>query len=167
MLQAFLDIIKSLFKRPVGMPLEAPVMPQDTISTHGTMAEPLETRPVVYVIDPKWGLSPELLPIAERFFLACSDKGYNLKITQGLRTREQQARLYAQGRTSPGVVVTHAKPGTSYHETGKAFDVCFEGLVPYPSDDAHWKAIADIGVSCGLTAGYYFHAFKDRPHFQT
>jgi peptidoglycan LD-endopeptidase CwlK len=36
------------------------------------------------------------------------------------RSAAYQAKLYAQGRTTPGPIVTHAKPGTSYHERGKA-----------------------------------------------
>lgn len=114
----------------------------------------------------KWGLMPELESLAAKFLAECEARGYPLRITQGLRTEAQQAALYAQGRTAPGPIVTNANVGQSYHETGKAFDVCFEGLVAYPNDDAHWKAIADIGQSLGLTAGYYFSSFQDKPHFQ-
>lgn len=148
--------IISLFKPPEQKPF--------TMDIQATPQAPVVTQDAS--IDPKWGLVPELAPIAEKFLVECASKGYLLKITQGLRTHAQQAALYAQGRTTPGVIVTNAMPGQSYHETGKAFDVCFKGLAPYPSDDAHWKAIADIGVQCGLTAGYYFHTFPDRPHFQ-
>lgn len=40
----------------------------------------------------------------------------------GRRTMEEQAALYAIGRTSPGKVVTKAKAGQSYHNYGLAFD---------------------------------------------
>jgi hypothetical protein len=40
----------------------------------------------------------------------------------GMRSMEEQAALYAKGRTQPGKIVTQAKPGTSYHNHGLAFD---------------------------------------------
>ena len=33
-----------------------------------------------------------------------------VRITQGLRTYAEQAKLYAQGRTTPGLKVTNARP---------------------------------------------------------
>ena len=45
----------------------------------------------------------------------------------GIRQRheasDEQAKVYAQGRTAPGKIVTHAKPGHSNHNFGVAFDV--------------------------------------------
>jgi len=35
---------------------------------------------------------------------------------------EEQAMLYAQGRSRPGKILTQAKPGQSYHNYGLAFD---------------------------------------------
>ena len=40
----------------------------------------------------------------------------------GRRTMEEQAALYAKGRTAGGKIVTKAKPGESYHNYGLAFD---------------------------------------------
>ena len=40
----------------------------------------------------------------------------------GRRTMEEQAALYAKGRTSKGKIVTKARPGESYHNYGLAFD---------------------------------------------
>ena len=37
---------------------------------------------------------------------------FPIRITQGLRTWEQQADLYALGRTKPGNKVTNAEPGS-------------------------------------------------------
>lgn len=42
-----------------------------------------------------------------------------------LRTFEEQEVLYNQGRTTPGKVVTNAKPGFSYHNYGLAIDIAF------------------------------------------
>ena len=40
----------------------------------------------------------------------------------GRRSMEEQAALYAKGRTVSGKIVTKAKPGESYHNYGLAFD---------------------------------------------
>ena len=40
-----------------------------------------------------------------------------------IRTFEEQAGLYAQGRTKPGKIVTNAPAGKSYHNYGLAVDI--------------------------------------------
>jgi D-alanyl-D-alanine carboxypeptidase len=45
-----------------------------------------------------------------------------VRIVQSLRTFDEQAKLYAQGRTTTGPIVTNAKPGQSLHNYGVA---CF------------------------------------------
>ena len=42
-------------------------------------------------------------------------RGITLLVTCTYRSPEEQARLYAQGRTAPGRIVTNAKPGKSKH----------------------------------------------------
>ncbi len=37
-------------------------------------------------------------------------EGIEIRVVQGLRTHDEQAALYAQGRTAPGSIVTDAKP---------------------------------------------------------
>lgn len=138
---------------------------QDGIVGKLTFAEIVKKKTVSEVIDlTKWNLAPVLERKARQFLIICKADGYNLKITQGRRTQEEQNALYAQGRTKPGRVVTWTTK--SKHIDGKAFDVAFTGSNPYPSDDKIWKAIADIGVSVGLKAGYYFSKNIDRPHFE-
>lgn len=44
-------------------------------------------------------------------------KHYDFTITYGHRSNEEQAALYAQGRTTPGAIVTWAKPGESKHNS--------------------------------------------------
>ena len=46
-----------------------------------------------------------------------------VEITEGFRSIEQQHKLYSQGRTTPGIIVTNAKGGYSYHNYGLAFDI--------------------------------------------
>jgi hypothetical protein len=48
---------------------------------------------------------------------------FPIVITSGLRTQEQQAALYSQGRTAPGKIVTNASnASTSPHGRGAAID---------------------------------------------
>ena len=47
-------------------------------------------------------------------------------VVSGLRTADEQNALYAQGRTTPGHIVTNAKAGYSMHNYGLAID-----MVPY------------------------------------
>lgn len=41
------------------------------------------------------------------------------------RTFQEQDAIYAQGRTTPGNIVTYAKGGQSYHNYGLAVDIVF------------------------------------------
>lgn len=114
-----------------------------------------------------WGLLPEVQAKADLLIEMAGNIGLKIRITEGYRSPERQAELYAQGRTKPGRIVTFAKPGESYHQSRKAFDVCFTGVNPYPNDDVKWKQLADIGKSIGLKPGYYFpQDRKDSPHFE-
>lgn len=112
-------------------------------------------------------------PVAEKaraFFAACAARNVAVLCTCTLRTREEQAALWAQGRTTPGRIVTWAKPGTSLHEFGRAFDVVpLRGGVPVwgtsGADGALWQLVGEIGEGVGLTWGGRW-AKPDRPHFQ-
>lgn len=101
------------------------------------------------------------------FLEKCKQRGFDIKITEGFRTAAKQEKLYAQGRTDKTKpIVTYATSKTSLHCQSKAFDIAFNGKVAYPNDDKKWKEIADIGVECGLTPGFYFKKFRDAVHFQ-
>jgi peptidoglycan LD-endopeptidase CwlK len=97
-----------------------------------------------------------------------------------LRTFECQDELYAQGRTLPGKIVTNARGGDSFHNYGLAADYVLDGSPEKPdiqwsgdikSDLNHdgrndWLQMAEIAVSCGLEAGYFWKRFPDAPHVQ-
>jgi peptidoglycan L-alanyl-D-glutamate endopeptidase CwlK len=63
--------------------------------------------------------------------LAASRVPFDMLLTEGVRTKEQQANLYTQGRTRPGKVVTWTL--NSKHITGDAVDVCplVENKIPW------------------------------------
>ena len=100
---------------------------------------------------------------------ACRGRGVVLTVTQTLRSHDEQAALWAIGRTEPGNIVTHAPPGYSWHEFGLAFDVA---IARFPSDttpndlyDGPWQLVGDEGEKVGLEwAGRWKH--PDRPHFE-
>lgn len=92
-------------------------------------------------------------------------------IVEGRRTRAQQAIYYAQGRTTPGPIVTFRPAGTSAHEEemSKAIDVGFwneEGELIQPEGlltafmqlwQEHTKEF--------IWGGAFKH-LKDCPHFE-
>lgn len=92
--------------------------------------------------------------------------GIKLRITSGIRTWDEQQKLYDQGRITPGAKVTNAKPGESYHNFGLAIDV-----VPIVNGNAdfntpYWNKIGEIGKSVGFVWGGDFKSIKDKPHFE-
>ena len=95
--------------------------------------------------------------------------GIQLRVSQGLRTIEEQNALYAQGRTAPGNIVTNARGGESYHNYGLAFDVVemVNGTTPnWNTTLENWNRISDVGNDLGLEWGGNWTNFIDRPHFQ-
>src|SRR5690606_12092414 len=65
------------------------------------------------------GLHPLYLPFYDAL---CLELGDHWQPYFGIRTHEQQAFLYAQGRDRPGRVVTNARAGESAHNYGCASD---------------------------------------------
>ena len=55
------------------------------------------------------------------------EKGGDFRVTSGYRSNAEQDKLYAQGRTTPGNIVTNARGGQSKHNTGKAIDIVWTG----------------------------------------
>eukprot|EP01136_Pigoraptor_vietnamica_P022607 Opistho-1_new@73943 len=100
-----------------------------------------------------------------------SGVGNNVKyrITQGLRTFEQQDALYAQGRTTPGEIVTKAKGGQSNHNYGLAFDIVAingKGKATYNLSDNEWAMLAQTAAAVNLKWGGNWKSFVDKPHFE-
>lgn len=110
-------------------------------------------------------LHPLLQKRVTRFFSILEEKGLLPRITQGLRTIEEQNALYAQGRTKSGSIVTNAKGGQSWHNYGLAVDIAFinsNGSIDFNVS----KEVGKIGQDCMLEWGGAWTSFKDMPHFQ-
>jgi hypothetical protein len=108
----------------------------------------------VPVADMKY-LHPKVRKAALAAIEECSQNGHAVRVTETYRTPQRQDALYAQGRTSPGLVVTKAQAGESYHNYGLALDIT-------PVND-------DVGVifeKHGFEWGARWKSFKDTPHFQ-
>ena len=113
-------------------------------------------------------LVPPAKQRAQAFVDAAKAKGIDLLVTSTYRDNESQAALYAQGRTTPGDVVTNAKPGQSWHNYRCALDVValVNGKPVWSTKDPIWQKIGEIGKSCGLEWAGDWKDFKEFPHFQ-
>jgi peptidoglycan L-alanyl-D-glutamate endopeptidase CwlK len=112
-------------------------------------------------------LAPPAKQRAEAFIAAAKAKGIDLLVTSTYRDSDSQNALYAQGRTTPGNVVTRAKAGQSWHNWRCALDVVplVNGKAIW-DDQALWKQVGEIGKSCGLEWAGDWKTFKEYPHFQ-
>lgn len=112
-------------------------------------------------------LRPGARERCKSFLLACGAAGIDVLITGTLRTLDEQAALYAQGRTAPGRIVTNAKPGRSFHNYGLAFD-----FAPLKHGKIDWhdvelfKRCGEIGETCGLEWAGRWKSFKELAHLQ-
>lgn len=92
-------------------------------------------------------------------------------VTDGRRTMAEQRKLYNQGRTTKGKVVTNAQAGSSAHNFGYAADLAplaTDGkTIDWNAPKEIWKRMADIAIEMGLTAGFYFHTIFDAPHIES
>lgn len=108
--------------------------------------------------------------------------GVAIRIVQGLRTFEEQNKLYAQGRTLPGPRVTNSKGGQSYHNYGLAIDfallydkdkngtfetLSWDTLKDFDRDgESDWMEVVEVFEEAGYTWGGRFVSLKDNPHFE-
>ena len=117
-------------------------------------------------------LVPPCKERAEKFLSLAKASGIDLLVTSTYRDHESQAALFAQGRTKPGLIVTNARPGQSWHNWRCAFDV-----VPIRNgkpvwgttgpDGDLWRKVGELGESVGLEwAGRWTGKIREFAHFQ-
>ena len=121
-------------------------------------------------------LAPEMAEKAEALVRECDLAGIALLITCTYRSNDEQAKAYAQGRTTPGAIVTHAKPGQSRHNlvneqgqpASRAIDVVpiRNGKAVWDTSDPAWQNVADIGESLGLEWAGRWKRNREWAHFQ-
>jgi peptidoglycan L-alanyl-D-glutamate endopeptidase CwlK len=112
-------------------------------------------------------LHPFIRDKVRQFLSLAKESGIDLLITSGMRTFQEQEKIYQQGRTLPGPIVSWAKPGTSYHNYGLAIDVVpiVNGQAIWGSTNT-WNRLGALGKSLGFTWGGDWKRKPDRPHFQ-
>lgn len=137
-------------------------------------------------------LSPTMQVLYNKFNDRCRrdvellKMGVSVLLICTYRDNDEQAKLYAQGRTTPGRIVTNAKPGKSWHnavdQTGQPAAEAFD-IVPLmhgkpvwadkddpntPEDEAWiWERVGEHGVAVGLKwYGSPGAPFPEKPHFQ-
>jgi len=99
-----------------------------------------------------------------------------IRITQGLRTFQEQNELFAMGRTKLGQKVTHAKAGQSIHNYGFAVDICllidqkmvsWDTAKDWDNDKiSDWFECVKIFIQNGWDWGGNWKKLKDLPHFE-
>lgn len=109
-----------------------------------------------------------------------ANTGILIRVSHGFRTWDEQQAIYNQGRTTPGKIVTWAKPGYSWHNYGFAIDFCLlrptgDGHIMYSWDttadddkdgEADWMQIVRGFEGYGWEAGIRWPKNPDGDHFQ-
>ncbi len=107
-------------------------------------------------------------PVIDLINRSEKELGTRIFILESYRSIETQAAYYAQGRTTPGAIITHAKPGYSFHQFRLAIDV----YPTTPKGNPDFNRIPSAGVvniakQLGLEWGGKWAGKKqDNPHFQ-
>jgi len=104
--------------------------------------------------------------LARKFFQLTHANNLDVRITNAFRSWDEQDKLYAQGRTIPGSIVTNAKGGDSYHNWGLAFDASPYENGRISNDIKKYKRMGQLGQQVGLEWGGNFISIVDLPHFQ-
>jgi hypothetical protein len=112
-------------------------------------------------------LEPTTAKLAREHLRRLAAEGYTFKVTSATRTFSEQAALYAKGRTAPGPKVTNARPGSSWHNFGLAYDLTlFQGDKNPVWEHPAYDLAGRIGEELGLRWGGKFKSLVDRPHFE-
>jgi peptidoglycan L-alanyl-D-glutamate endopeptidase CwlK len=114
-------------------------------------------------------LSPIVASKTRELIINSYNEGINILIVQGLRTSEEQAALYAQGRTTAGAIVTNANAGYSNHNYGLAIDYALladDGYSVVWTVNDKWRRVAEIGKRLGFEWGGDWTGFIDYPHLE-
>lgn len=114
--------------------------------------------------------------------IACVIEAYyqkhkmQLQISESIRTFKRQTQLFAQGRKTPGAIVTKAKAGQSPHHYGIACDIIFNGSDPYLETlkksskegarkfEFYWNELGELLEEQGCMWGGRWKGLGDKPH---
>lgn len=99
------------------------------------------------------GCKPALVRKVSAVIRDLAGHGISAVVIEGKRTAARQRELYAQGRTTPGPIVT--KTLKSKHIEGKAADIWFvvKGKVTCKVPARYWELLARSARAHELTTG--------------
>ena len=100
-------------------------------------------------------LLPRVEAAASAAIAACEAKGLPLLVTCTYRSAADQNALYAQGRTTPGAIVTVARGFQSMHQFRCALDIVPLGKAPFRNgrkSPQSSKSMALNGARIGRTS---------------
>lgn len=142
-------------------PLSAILISDEELKQLGLFDNPVYEQRIL-------GLNLRLIPLCREFlYKAGSLEGlFDIRVVQGFRTFAEQQRLFDQGRSLPGKIVTNSRPGYSWHNYGLAFDVgLFDKSGSYIDESSLYTKLGPIGEAVGLVWGGRWH-HVDLPHYQ-
>lgn len=116
------------------------------------------------------GVHPALVEAIGEVLAEMAAWGHPMCIVEGVRTKERQQELYAQGRTAPGPIVTNADGiyKKSEHQPradglGYAVDCAFLDGNPFAATHP-WERYGRSVEQRGLIWGGRFKQLFDQPH---
>lgn len=114
-------------------------------------------------------INPRLATAVEKLDEILTLEKISFRVVQALRSWDEQEKLYAQGRTAPGKIVTQAAGGHSWHNFGLAVDLAImeeNGQIDWNAAHPAWQRMIQVGEMLGMYSGSHFRTFPDNPHFQ-
>lgn len=126
------------------------------------------------------GVHPDLQQRVPKIIQAMAVLGFEMRVTDGVRTQEQQYQLWRQGRQIPGPFATPERPlgstvtaldgvaKKSNHQPvggfGRAVDMTFwVNGVPSWADDLPWRCFGECAKALGLKWGGDWKDKQGRP----
>lgn len=121
---------------------------------------------------------PTMQPMVQEFLHNCTMAGVDILITCTWRSPQEQDELYAQGRTTPGHIVTNARAGQSAHNyvlnglpAALAIDVvplrAGKPVWGVTGDDlVLWNKVIKAGEDAGLESASRWTKMREYPHLQ-
>lgn len=125
------------------------------------------------------GVHPRLKAAVVKILNVMEAAGHPMVVISGVRTEEEQQRLYAQGRTAPGAIVTNLDGITkrSNHQVrkssgfGHAVDCAFLDDPDTPHNETWdekkpWELYGVCAETLGLAWGGRWKKPVDKPHIE-
>lgn len=121
-------------------------------------------------------LHPLLEQTCREHMRQCESEGIKAFVVFTWRGTDEQDRIYAQGRTIPGNIVTNARGSQSKHcftiagqPASKAYDIAIKddsGAIIKDGSHPSYHRAGAIGKELGLGWGGDWHSLYDPGHFE-